>query len=180
MLDSITIVIFIIQRKWLWGWKDPRTTITWPFWLSVFESPKFIFIYRNGIDVAESLRKAEKNSANALGGLNASLRATSLEGSFNIWEEYNQIHYHFKKKYPSIKILEICYEDLLLNPIDKLSEILTFIGKSEKKEKLIETARKINPERRYGFVGNEELKKYYKEKNENYWIQTFGYNDINL
>ncbi|WP_297444278.1 sulfotransferase [Desulfurobacterium sp.] len=40
-----------------WGWKDPRNTFTLDIWLKVFPNAKIIHIYRNPIDVAESLRK---------------------------------------------------------------------------------------------------------------------------
>jgi len=39
-----------------WGWKDPRNTFTIDIWLKVFPDAKIIHIYRNPIDVAESLR----------------------------------------------------------------------------------------------------------------------------
>jgi len=40
-----------------WGWKDPRNTFTIDIWIEVFPNAKLIHIYRNPIDVAESLRK---------------------------------------------------------------------------------------------------------------------------
>jgi len=38
-----------------WGWKDPRTTITLPIWLSIFPNARIIHIIRHGMDVALSL-----------------------------------------------------------------------------------------------------------------------------
>ena len=38
-----------------WGWKDPRNTFLLPLWLEIFPDAKLIHIYRNGIDVAQSL-----------------------------------------------------------------------------------------------------------------------------
>lgn len=43
-----------------WGWKDPRNTILLPLWLDLFPDAKIIHIYRNGIDVAQSLSFREK------------------------------------------------------------------------------------------------------------------------
>lgn len=42
-----------------WGWKDPRTTLLLPLWLEIFPAAKILHIYRNGIDVANSLMKRE-------------------------------------------------------------------------------------------------------------------------
>jgi len=43
-----------------WGWKDARNTFTLPAWLDVFPKAKILHIYRNGVDVAQSLRFREQ------------------------------------------------------------------------------------------------------------------------
>ena len=40
-----------------WGWKDPRTSITFPIWLRIFPSAKVLHLLRNGIDVAISTHR---------------------------------------------------------------------------------------------------------------------------
>lgn len=45
-----------------WGWKDPRNIITLPLWLEIFPSARIIHIYRNGIDVANSLARRDEVS----------------------------------------------------------------------------------------------------------------------
>lgn len=161
-----------------WGWKEPRTTVTWPFWHFVFESAKFVFIYRNGIDVAESLRKAEINSAHALGGVHTSLRATTLQGAFEIWEEYNEIHHSFKKSFPSAKLLEVCYEDLLLEPTPFLKKILDFIGLEVSESKLLQISSKIDSSRRFSFLNDERLYSFYKKNLHSPWIRRLSYQNI--
>jgi len=44
-----------------WGWKDPRNTFLLPLWLDIFPGAKIIHVYRNGIDVAQSLSFREVN-----------------------------------------------------------------------------------------------------------------------
>src|SRR3989304_485109 len=39
-----------------WAWKDPRNTFTLPVWLRIFPEAKIIYVVRNGVDVAASLR----------------------------------------------------------------------------------------------------------------------------
>jgi hypothetical protein len=43
-----------------WGWKDPRNTVLLPLWLALFPEANIIHIFRNGIDVAQSLSFREK------------------------------------------------------------------------------------------------------------------------
>lgn len=169
---------FYDSDKMVWGWKDPRSTVTWPIWFKIFNSAKFIFIYRNGIDVAESLRKAERNSERLLGGRNSSLRATTLEGAFDIWEEYNSIYRSLTQKYSSANILECCYEDLLLNPWDKLSEILNFIELDVNKNVMKETVENIDASRRFSFAKNDELYGFYEKRRKNPLMKIFGYDNI--
>lgn len=38
-----------------WGWKDPRTSLTIPFWLRVVPTLKFVVCVRNPLEVARSL-----------------------------------------------------------------------------------------------------------------------------
>ncbi len=45
-----------------WGWKDPRNSLLLPLWTSVFPNAKIIHIYRNGVDVANSLALREKEN----------------------------------------------------------------------------------------------------------------------
>jgi hypothetical protein len=41
----------------LWGWKDPRSCLTSPFWQTVLPEMRYVICVRNPIDVAASLRK---------------------------------------------------------------------------------------------------------------------------
>jgi hypothetical protein len=43
----------------LWGWKDPRTTLTIRLYLPHLENPHFINIFRNPLDVARSLQRRD-------------------------------------------------------------------------------------------------------------------------
>lgn len=46
----------------LWGWKDPRNSLTIPFWRSCFPDLKVLVCVRNPMDVARSLRKRGASS----------------------------------------------------------------------------------------------------------------------
>lgn len=45
------------EKNELWGWKDPRTTLTIKCYLPYLRSPHFISCFRNIDEIAESLKK---------------------------------------------------------------------------------------------------------------------------
>jgi hypothetical protein len=57
----------------LWGWKDPRNSLTLPFWQSLIPDLRYVICLRNPIDVAASLERRE--------GLAASQ-------AFRLWQAY--------------------------------------------------------------------------------------------
>jgi hypothetical protein len=48
------------SRGGLWGWKDPRTTLTIKCYLPFLRNPKFICCFRDPLEVAESLYKRDR------------------------------------------------------------------------------------------------------------------------
>ena len=58
-----------------WGWKDPRNSLTIPFWKSFFPDLKAVICLRNPLEIVYSLRK-RGYSSRAFG--------------FNLWLTYNQ------------------------------------------------------------------------------------------
>src|SRR5207244_11812209 len=57
-----------------WGWKDPRNSLTLPFWRDLFLGLKTLIIVRNPLEVAHSMR--ERNG-------------TSYSFGLRLWEIYN-------------------------------------------------------------------------------------------
>src|SRR5215216_4224418 len=43
----------------LWGWKDPRTCLTLPFWQRVIGPMKYVICFRHPMDVASSLKRRD-------------------------------------------------------------------------------------------------------------------------
>lgn len=56
----------VFKLDFPWGWKDPRNTVLLPLWLNIFPRAKIIHIYRNGIDVAQSLATREERRINKI------------------------------------------------------------------------------------------------------------------
>jgi GT2 family glycosyltransferase/glycosyltransferase involved in cell wall biosynthesis len=59
----------------VWGWKDPRNSLTLPFWHDVLPGLKTLIIVRNPLEAAHSMR--ERNG-------------TSYSFGLRLWEIYNQ------------------------------------------------------------------------------------------
>lgn len=59
-----------------WGFKDPRTLLTLPFWLERMPRPKLVGTYRHPASVARSLT--------------ARNRRMSLDDGLQLWMEYNR------------------------------------------------------------------------------------------
>ena len=59
----------------VWGWKDPRNSLTLPFWQDLLPGLKTIIVVRNPLEVAYSMR--ERNG-------------TSFSLGLRLWEIYNR------------------------------------------------------------------------------------------
>jgi LPS sulfotransferase NodH len=140
-----------------WGFKDPRTTVTWPLWLRVMPRARVLSVRRHGIDVAASLwRRATKelqepNAARFAGDDHlarfASVRCLSLERAFELWKENGAIHRRFVAAHPQMPIFEFLYEDLLARPVDVLTQVVSFLGSSCSPEQIAAVAGQVKPER---------------------------------
>ena len=59
----------------IWGWKDPRNSLTLPFWEDLLPGLKTVIIVRNPLEVAYSMRKRN---------------GTSYAFGLRLWEVYNR------------------------------------------------------------------------------------------
>ncbi|MEO7723781.1 MAG: glycosyltransferase [Chthoniobacterales bacterium] len=59
----------------VWGWKDPRNSLTFPFWQSLLPELKTVIIVRNPLEVAYSMNKRN---------------GTSYALGLRLWEIYNR------------------------------------------------------------------------------------------
>jgi GT2 family glycosyltransferase/glycosyltransferase involved in cell wall biosynthesis len=59
----------------VWGWKDPRNSLTLPFWQDLQPGLKTIIVVRNPLEVAQSMRKRN---------------GTSYSFGLRLWEIYNR------------------------------------------------------------------------------------------
>ncbi len=93
-----------------WGWKDPRSCLTIPFWKSIFNDVRLIICVRNPYEVAESLMR--RNGISRVLGL-------------KLWFTYNQRV--LASTEPHERIITH-YDSYFINPEAELNRILSFIG----------------------------------------------------
>jgi hypothetical protein len=113
-----------------WGWKDPRTTMTFPIWLRIFPQAKFLHIMRNGIDVAISTHrrtmKQHRNLIKRTFPLDYDPITLDFEYCFQLWESYLSFVFNHRDIIPDGNYLEVHYEDLLTDPEEQLQLICDF------------------------------------------------------
>jgi hypothetical protein len=97
----------------LWGWKDPRTCLTLPFWQQLLPHLRFVICLRNPVDVARSLERRD--------GL-------SPEQSSKLWFTYVSAALRHSEGRPRLLVF---YEDLLDDCPRELQRLADFLGKPE-------------------------------------------------
>lgn len=93
-----------------WGWKDPRTSLTLPFWLDLLPNMKAVVCLRNPLEVANSLRK--RGSASILSGL-------------NLWKVYNE---RLMDTLEEGRYIVTHYESYFHRPQEELRRVVDFLG----------------------------------------------------
>jgi len=98
----------------LWGWKDPRTCLTLPFWQQLLPDMRYVICLRNPVDVARSLEDRDSLSA---------------EKSSFLWFTYVSSALHHTEGKPRLVIF---YEDLMDDCLRELQCLAGFLGKPER------------------------------------------------
>ena len=171
-----------------WGWKDPRNGPALPIWKTIWPEMKVIHVIRHGVDVAASLhsrslknwkedegrfkkwaklyRWKESNSP-----IRKGQRAATLPHALEFWAEQMEVERNIVKTCE--KVLEIRYEDLLVEPEIVLKKIWDFIGVEINEDLLIEIKEMVDHSRAFAYKQNNELNDF-AVKNKNI-LEKFGY-----
>ena len=98
----------------VWGWKDPRNSLTLPFWQDFLKGVKTLIVVRNPLEVAYSMR--ERNG-------------TSLSLGLRLWEIYN---WRLIEAANEQRRLVTHYDLFFANPEAELRRIAEFTGLHDK------------------------------------------------
>tara|TARA_A100001015_G_scaffold218269_1_gene245323 strand:+ start:1759 stop:2631 length:873 start_codon:yes stop_codon:yes gene_type:complete len=170
-----------------WGWKDPRNSFTLNIWRQIYPDAKVIHIYRNPVDVANSLRqrsiqeeqqikkKIKKKLSEKF--LKSSFyhdlfKIQSLDVGYKLWEQY------LLKCLNHNDTFNLCYEDLLKNPQLELEKLITFLGLDLDANQLNKVSSTIKSDRRFAFLSSPELVKFYHDIKNNPVVRRLNYHRI--
>ena len=179
-----------------WGWKDPQTIFTLPLWLALFPRAKIIYIVRNGVDVAHSLKTMEQRviakrrersnrRLNSLtlrphldrAGFKGSARSLQLDGGFSLWEEYvaqaEECLHGIDNERRTIK-----FEELLANPQTQLPELLRFCRLEAPEPAVAAAMKTIRAERSIAFASDVSLEEFYRRVRWTPWMVHYGYSEL--
>jgi GT2 family glycosyltransferase len=93
-----------------WGWKDPRNTVTLPFWLDLFPQLRIVACVRNPLEVALSLHRRND---------------FSYERGLALWLEYNR---RLLDQAPRDQLVLTHYEAYFTDPASELRRVLDRCG----------------------------------------------------
>ena len=179
----------ILKQHNVWGWKDPRNTLTLDLWLKLFPKAKVVHIVRNGIDVAQSLRVrnnrylykniAAYNQRRLLyallgkrGKFVDSARTFNLENGFSIWEHYVDQARSYRRNLGQ-RYLEVKYEDLLTAPQENVHKLMVHSGLPNSEGIMKYVLEHFESKKSYAFVNNYELCEFAKTVEQR--LATRGY-----
>jgi len=175
-----------------WGWKDPRNTFTIDIWKEIFSEAKIVHVFRNPVDVAESLRKREyRLRMDGRIGLKERIKEFLLRGKvypcwsvrvqdifegINLWCQYTEKALSLDKEFGE-RILHVKYETFLEKPEESFREILKFAGLDMSKG-ISDIVKEVKKDRRYAFLNNRELLSVYERIKDLESVKRLGYHMI--
>jgi LPS sulfotransferase NodH len=170
---------FLRQRRldrlrFPWGWKDPRNTFMLPLWQECFPEAKVIHVMRHGVDAAYSLTKRHLEAVAVERRRGPSRRylitpyrdrffdtvtCGSLEGSFQVWEQYVSEARRQVARTGS-RAIELRFEDLVAQPLSALNTLVDFCGLDASSEALRTTASHVRVERAHAYRSSPRLQEF--------------------
>lgn len=112
---------FVNQDHEIWGFKDPRTLITLPFWLEGIRKFKFIGTFRNPESVAKSLFKRNR---------------IPLDNALNLWKIYNEKLLELYEEYHFPLLSFDVPKEEYLSRIEKVSKYINLPGLNDNQDNL--------------------------------------------
>jgi len=96
-----------------WGWKDPRTCLTLPFWQQLLPTMRYVICIRNPIDVSHSLAHRD---------------GFPIEKGVYLWLNYLHLAFTHTQGLPRVVVF---FEDIVESWQSQLGPLSHFIGKPE-------------------------------------------------
>jgi hypothetical protein len=108
----------------LWGWKEPRTTLTLPFWRVLTPNARYVICLRNPVDAIASIRRRPEPDLPA--------------GEWgDLWLEYTARA--LQETQDSHRLI-VFYEDFFLEPQLQIARIASFLGVQPPRDDLLDSS----------------------------------------
>ncbi len=106
---AVTALRTLGDRNWVW--KDPRLSLTLPFWLEHLDpEPRLVFVTRDPLEVAHSLSERDGNT---------------VERNLALWEQTLR---HLIHNLDGRKVFVVRFSELKNNPDDVVEQLMTWLG----------------------------------------------------
>ena len=115
------------NQNQIWGWKDPRTSLTIQLFLPYLKNPYIIWCQRDPAAIAGSLLKRND---------------LTYQESEKLTEYYQQQIRNFLKGHPEIPVLRVSYQDIIDEPDTWILKIVYFLD-LEPEENQLNNAREF-------------------------------------
>lgn len=108
-----TIAALVAERPPLWGWKDPRTALTFELFLPHLSDPQLVVVTRNPYHVAASLERREDHMS-------------LLDGLRLTWM-YEERILETLTEHPELPHVVVAYEDVIADPVAEARRLAEFL-----------------------------------------------------
>lgn len=109
-----------------WGWKDPRSSLTWPIWLELYPTARFVRVERNSDDVIASL--VTRSRQNLRSRTDVSIRTLTEQGAESLCADYVEALAPLDSAVEGHRIFDLRYEDLVTGPTAAISSLAAWVG----------------------------------------------------
>lgn len=161
-----------------WGWKDPRNTYTLPIWQRVFPNARVIHIYRNAIDVADSLVRRQARQMARPRASDVSPRCFTHDDAFALWVEYVTMGREVLATTPAARRLEIRYESMLVAPEAAVDEIVRFLCLKTSRDASARAAALPQQDRGSAFLARADLLELHARVRTHPLMRQLGYAEL--
>lgn len=110
---TAAVVVQEFEGREPWGWKDPRTSLTLPFWLNLLSDTKVVVVLRHPLEVAASLRQRGGHGH------------TSHAFGVTLWSTYNE---RIFASVPAEARIVTHFDAYFHDPVTEVQRLLAFVG----------------------------------------------------
>ena len=139
LIEHAEALVAEMRSRSPWGWKDPRTCLTLPFWLKVVPELRVVSVVRSAVAVASSLE--------VRGG-------APPDVSLSLWAEYNG---RLLNAAPRRRTIVTSYDAYVESPERELARVVHFLGLDVGAEAIARASAAAQPVYRHHLAGGREL-----------------------